>query len=90
MNRLTATVCCPANSTSSSCHWLRSTTDAIGWATATGTTTAFAFRLGRPAPPMLIGYGFDEQQIERVVNHSGDVPLDCIITPTKVVRPVDR
>lgn len=51
---------------------------------------AFAFRLGRPAPPMLIGYGFDEQQIERVVNHSGDVPLDCIITPTKVVRPVDR
>jgi len=48
---------------------------------------AFSFRLDRGAPPLLIGYAWDEQEVDAVADHEADVPLDAIVTPTRVIRP---
>lgn len=55
---------------------------------------ALSFRLrgsdgpNGPAPPLLVGYAWDEQEIAEVANHQADVALDVIVTPTRVIRPV--
>ena len=46
---------------------------------------AFAFRLHGDAPPLLIGYAYDEQEIARVHDHEADVALDAVVTPTRIV-----
>ena len=43
---------------------------------------SFAFRQHAPAPPYLVGAGFDEQRIESLPAQPWDVRADAICTPT--------
>ncbi|MFO7338238.1 MAG: 5-formyltetrahydrofolate cyclo-ligase [Lysobacteraceae bacterium] len=43
---------------------------------------SFAFRLGRAAPPWLVGAGFDVQQVPRLEPQAWDVVPDAICTET--------
>lgn len=43
---------------------------------------SFAFRLGQPAPPYLVGAAFDCQQVDALPGADWDVPLDAVCTPT--------
>ena len=43
---------------------------------------SFAFRLGQPAPPYLVGAAFDCQQVDALPCADWDVPLDAVCTPT--------
>lgn len=42
---------------------------------------SFAFRLGQPAPPFLVGAAFDCQQVDALPGADWDVPLDAVCTP---------
>jgi 5-formyltetrahydrofolate cyclo-ligase len=41
---------------------------------------SFAFRVGRPAPPRLVGAAFAVQQAPHIVAESWDIPLDAVCT----------
>jgi 5-formyltetrahydrofolate cyclo-ligase len=41
---------------------------------------AFAFRLGRRGPPLLVGLGFEAQRTPLLQRAAHDVPLDMIVT----------
>lgn len=43
---------------------------------------SFTFRLGQPAPPLLVGAAFDCQQVPTLPSADWDVPLDAVCTPT--------
>jgi 5-formyltetrahydrofolate cyclo-ligase len=43
-------------------------------------------RFGSRVRPFLIGVAYDEQEVERLTPRPWDVPLDLVVTPTRVVR----
>ncbi|MFT4198650.1 MAG: 5-formyltetrahydrofolate cyclo-ligase [Pseudoxanthomonas sp.] len=43
---------------------------------------SFAFRTSAPAPPWLVGVGFDEQRVDALPRQPWDVVPDAICTPT--------
>jgi len=51
---------------------------------------SFAFRRQHPAPPWLVGVGFDEQEVAPFADADWDVHPDLICTPTRILsRPSD-
>ena len=46
---------------------------------------ALSFRLERDGPPLLVGYAFDDQEVDEIEANATDVPLDRVVTPTRVV-----
>lgn len=48
---------------------------------------SFAFRLDRAGPPVLIGIGYDCQQIPAIPVEPWDVPLDVVATPSQLWIP---
>ncbi|WP_312316770.1 5-formyltetrahydrofolate cyclo-ligase [Stenotrophomonas sp.] len=51
---------------------------------------SFAFRQARPAPPWLVGVGFDAQQVDELPVQAWDVGVDAICTETTTLVPVTR
>lgn len=47
---------------------------------------SLAFRRDAPAPPLLVGIGFDEQQVDAVPSQPWDVMPDLICTPTRLLH----
>lgn len=47
----------------------------------------FSFRLKTPAPPLLIGVGYDWQEVENLEIHEWDVPMDLIVTDQCIICP---
>lgn len=45
-----------------------------------------AFRRERPAPPLLVGVGFDEQQTAPIADAPWDIHPDLICTPTRTLH----
>jgi len=48
---------------------------------------SFAFRLEQAAPPLLVGAGFAQQQLDVVDAAEWDVPLDAVATECGILRP---
>lgn len=46
---------------------------------------ALAFRLARPAPPLLIGIGFACQEVSGIPMADWDVPLDLVVTERELI-----
>jgi len=47
---------------------------------------SFAFRRSQPAPPLLVGVGFDEQQADALDLQDWDVVPDLVCTPTRTLH----
>ncbi len=46
---------------------------------------SFAFRLRQPAPPWLVGVGFDAQQVDGLASQAWDVRADAICTESQTL-----
>ena len=46
---------------------------------------SLAFRAGTPAPPLLVGIGFDLQEVAAIAPRSWDIRCDAIVTETRTL-----